>query len=385
MPTPTKVQLTGGNFQDSEGNLLALGYLIMELSQDETISGVGNICSGLTIKILLDSSGSVVTSPAQYVWGNDVMMPVNSYYKVTGYSAAGQPCWGPNIQQVTGAGPFNVGTWVPNTVLSWIGATLQQAPILLEHGGTPNSSQQLLNLESTDSSVTITDEGGGTINLTVTIPAGVELQHNGVDNTSQILLDLVDTATVTWANTGGQMRATASAPPLPAGTNVIPLSIVSPAFPSGGTSIATVNTSGATNSIVQAIPGNSLLCIPAQWTVTFGTYSASTVIKAVLLQCTRGTGNVLSITPIKFGGSATPTLAPAGVYQSDTISLQLSTAYDYYLALNTSTGLFTIVDDGTGRGGVYVFPSDQTAASTLVFAGGNPEYGKNLTYYFQSA
>ena len=30
----------------------------------------------------------------QYVWGNDVMLPVNSYYKVTGYTSAGQISFG---------------------------------------------------------------------------------------------------------------------------------------------------------------------------------------------------------------------------------------------------------------------------------------------------
>jgi hypothetical protein len=42
----TKVQLTGGQFQDSEGNKLALGYLIMKLAMDANISGVGKHCIG---------------------------------------------------------------------------------------------------------------------------------------------------------------------------------------------------------------------------------------------------------------------------------------------------------------------------------------------------
>jgi hypothetical protein len=171
MPTPTTTQLIGGNFQDSEGALLALGYLTLELSQDETISGVGNICSGLTIKILLNSSGSVSTSPAQYVWGNDFMVPNNSYYKVTGYSAAGQPCWGPNVQQVVSGSTFDVGTWIPNQVISWIAPNL---PVTFKNNGTLNSSQQVLNLESTDASVVITDLGSGNVNLqAVAAPAPI--------------------------------------------------------------------------------------------------------------------------------------------------------------------------------------------------------------------
>lgn len=160
--TASKVQLIGGKFQDPEGNLLINGYLLMVLSQDGTVAGVGSICSGIEIKIQLDSSASVSTSPTQSVWGNDAILPVNTYYKVTGYTAAGQPAWGPNIQQVVGAGPFDVGTWIPNQVISWVPPLTS---VTLQNNGTLNSSQQLLNLESTDSSVIITDLGGGNINL----------------------------------------------------------------------------------------------------------------------------------------------------------------------------------------------------------------------------
>ena len=42
----TKVQLTGGQFQDAEGNKLALGYLIMKLAMD------ANITRNLSIMVL---------------------------------------------------------------------------------------------------------------------------------------------------------------------------------------------------------------------------------------------------------------------------------------------------------------------------------------------
>ena len=159
---PSKCALTGGAFQDSEGNPLALGYLEFVLSQDCSVAGVGNIASGITITIALDANGNVSPSPGAAIWGNDVLNPQPNFYRVTGYTAAGQPAWGPNNQQVTGAG-FNLGTWVPNAVISW-SPTVGQ-PITLEHNGVANSSQTLLNLESTDASVTITDVGGGTLNL----------------------------------------------------------------------------------------------------------------------------------------------------------------------------------------------------------------------------
>ncbi len=117
---PSKVQLIGGQFQDNEGNLLVLGYLRLRLSSDENVVGVGQIAAGIVTQINLNSSGSVDTSAPQLVWGNDQMTPLNSFYVVTGYTAAGQLAWGPNNEQVTGSGgTFDVGTWIPNTVISW--------------------------------------------------------------------------------------------------------------------------------------------------------------------------------------------------------------------------------------------------------------------------
>lgn len=113
----TKVQLTGGAFQDPEGNPLANGYLIMELSQDSIANSTDQICAGFKIKITLDSSGNVVTSPAQYVWPNDVLSPAGTFYMVSGYSAVGELVWGPNAQQVLSTpSPYDIGAWVPGTV-----------------------------------------------------------------------------------------------------------------------------------------------------------------------------------------------------------------------------------------------------------------------------
>lgn len=120
------VQLIGGAFQDSQGNVLNSGYLTMMLSQDgETNDSL--ICAGITLTVQLDSNGNVASTsstPAvsnQYVWGNDQLLPVNSYYTVTGFTAAGQIAFGPNNQQVVGnGGTFDVGQWVPNQVISWV-------------------------------------------------------------------------------------------------------------------------------------------------------------------------------------------------------------------------------------------------------------------------
>ena len=113
----TTVQLTGGNFQDTQGNVLNLGYLTFTLSQDAQANSTTEICAGREIKILLNSSGSISTSPAQYMWPNDVLTPANTFYVVRGYTSAGQLVWGPNSQQVLSSpSPFDVGAWQPNSV-----------------------------------------------------------------------------------------------------------------------------------------------------------------------------------------------------------------------------------------------------------------------------
>lgn len=160
MPS-SKVQLTGGVFQDAEGNVLANGYLLMRLSRDGVVSGVGQVGAGVDIKITLNSSGSVDTTNAQSVWGNDQLLPANTYYRVTGYTAQGQPAWGPNNQQVNGSGgTFDVGTWVPNQVISW---TPTISTIVLETNGTPNSKQGLFNI--TGASHISASESAGTVTI----------------------------------------------------------------------------------------------------------------------------------------------------------------------------------------------------------------------------
>jgi len=250
----TKTQLLGGAFQDSEGNPLSLGYLKMKLSQDASVSGVGNICSGIEITVQLDENGNVVDgrlvsvnctgdatiTDGMYVtisvgdvtpfyigqsvqasgftdtlvsingqsgltvyaigtntvtiqshdlsnsvltdqnagvltvlqiglgtsvWANSVLSPINTYYRVTGYTAAGQRAWGPNNQQVAAGTTFNLGSWVPNSVISWFPTVSQSPALTVEVAGAPFSSPTLLDFESSDSSVIITDEGAGVLNF----------------------------------------------------------------------------------------------------------------------------------------------------------------------------------------------------------------------------
>jgi hypothetical protein len=117
----SKVQLSGGAFQDALGNVVANGYIIMQLSQDAQVTGASpeiQITAGRTLKVTLDGSGNVNASPAQSVWPNDVLTPANTYYIVSVYTASGQLVWGPNAQQVLSSpSPYDVGAgWSPARV-----------------------------------------------------------------------------------------------------------------------------------------------------------------------------------------------------------------------------------------------------------------------------
>ena len=113
----TKVQIIGGAFQDPAGNPLANGYLLFELSQDGLVNGSSQIAAGREIKITLDTNGNVVASPAQYLWPNDVIIPINTFYTVSAYTSSGQLVWGPNSQQVLSSpSPFDITAWVPASV-----------------------------------------------------------------------------------------------------------------------------------------------------------------------------------------------------------------------------------------------------------------------------
>jgi hypothetical protein len=179
----TLTMLTGGAFQDSNGNPLSYGYLTLKLSQDGNVAGVGNVCSGVTITIQLDVNGNVgsSTSPTpvanQYVWANSNISPINTYYKVTGYTQEGQRAFGPNNQQVAAGATFNVGTWVPNSVISWFPEVSQNSALTLEVNGSLASSQTTQNLENS-ASVTVVDNGGGNISFTAS-SGGILFESDG--------------------------------------------------------------------------------------------------------------------------------------------------------------------------------------------------------------
>ncbi len=287
MPLPTKTTLSGGAFQDSEGNLLVNGYLEFKLNQDSNVPGVGNICSGVVVTVPLGSTGSVSGTPT--IWANDVLQPVNSFYRVTGYSAKGQPAWGPNNQQIVagsslGGGTFDLGTWVPNQVFSWT---------------PPNQS--------------------------------TEFKVNSVDLATQTVVNFEDTTSVTWANTsGGILKATASVASLSTDN-------IFSAF--WNVFQATSDYMELGNTARQLIPANTIRLITASSTITVKVGSGPLVTGQWGVSRTLPNSNVIIDTvPILFGGSASPTL-PSGFNTSDPFTLATDDLHDYWFMVFGWNGL----------------------------------------------
>jgi len=318
----SKIELTGGNFQDLEGNELSLGYFMMRLSSDEMVND-SQVCSGIAIKITLDDTGNCVAG--QYVWGNDVMTPTNSYYTVTVYSAQGQIVWGPNNQQVTGSGTFDVGSWTPNSVISWSPSVQSLA---LEVNGTANEDQSLLNLTA-GSGITITDEGSGEISFSAV--AAVSSGSNVVPR-------------LPWSlNNGGVIN-----------------------FLFNG------------DSFLEIIPANAIGNTPSSWTISVYLHSGTfTTTQFFLLRTLKGSLTTVDITAITFGGAPDPTFTVAGFHTSDVVNLQIDTLHDYYFVMEVPY---------PGGGGELTGWSLETAAGDGFIQGGSCNQGStNLATAWASA
>ena len=308
----SKVQLTGGAFQDSMGNLLANGYLTMKLSNDAEVDA-SLICSGIELRIQLDANGSVVVSPAQAVWGNDQLLPVNTFYKVTGYSSRGQVSWGPNNQQVLGSGgTFDVGTWIPNLVIDWVPPL--QVPAI-EVNGAPTSLQSLINL--TDSaSVLFTNPSGGQIVATATA-ALPPVQVNGTDILASPA-DFVNSANVVFSNpSANHITATAILPP----PNPNPVFCSTDFFLEGGDYINSINVTDVVPPVC-SVMNLMVAAVFSKITMNVSTASAGTQVSMAIYSAD-GTTKIFDAGALAFDAGSigaktlnllSPFTLPAGRY-----------------------------------------------------------------------
>ena len=153
----------GGAFTDCAGNPLANGYLVLQLSHDEShTSGPNQVVSGLKIKIGLDSSGNIPVSPATMIYSVDTLAPANAYFLAVGYKSDGPQAWGPQLLAPTSSpNPLNIGSIVPLSPPGGLNLNDLET-ITLQTNGVNNSNQSLLNLAA-GSGVTLSNSAGTTL------------------------------------------------------------------------------------------------------------------------------------------------------------------------------------------------------------------------------
>lgn len=116
-------ELSGGSFQDSEGNRIAGGTLVLTLNRDsytdDTYSTL--VCAGQSFEYTLDDNGNVdavFSEPPVGAWANDALIDVwtlatDTYYMAKVYTSEGQLAWGPNVLYVLSSPSPFVLTFVP--------------------------------------------------------------------------------------------------------------------------------------------------------------------------------------------------------------------------------------------------------------------------------
>lgn len=123
------------------------------------VQGTSVVCE-TQIDALPNGSGQV----SQALWGNNQITPATTFYTVEYHSNG----------RITSSGNYLIDANTDLDTAPQVNAPPVPAgfELVLEHNSILNSSQSTLNLENTDGSITITDVGSGTLNLTTSAGAG---------------------------------------------------------------------------------------------------------------------------------------------------------------------------------------------------------------------
>lgn len=116
--------ITGGAFQDAQGTVLVSARLVLRLSADALITGVGQLAPK-EVQFVTDASGNVDGD----IWFNSQLSPSGTVYEATLFDSSGARVWGPENWSLTGSSPINVNTITPSSNgVSYSGAILTDPP-----------------------------------------------------------------------------------------------------------------------------------------------------------------------------------------------------------------------------------------------------------------
>lgn len=115
----TQITLSNGGFQDAEGNALALGTVILQLTNDALTNDASPnklIAGNIPIVINLDSNGNVTGTPK--IWSNSELTPSGTGYTVMAFTASGLQAW--RVAQTwvftaAGGATVDLGTMTPSS------------------------------------------------------------------------------------------------------------------------------------------------------------------------------------------------------------------------------------------------------------------------------
>ena len=191
--------------------------------------------------------------------------------------------------------------------------------LALQVNGTPNGNQLLLNLQGAGS-VTVADNGSGTVTVTGTV-----FKTNGTQNTLQSVYNLKAGSNITLSADGVGGVTVNGASGLLSGTNV---------WPGGANGFASANYAQgvfASNTVANCLPGRLAYCLPSSWKVTLASFAGNTVkLDACSIAiCNADSGIVNSVVPVTFAGIGTATYTTT--VTSDPINIQIDVDHDYYL------------------------------------------------------
>lgn len=135
MPQPTPKTVTSSQpFQDPQGNVLANGYLTLDLNTVAVITGGSGQVAPSRVTITLTSGGLVPGGTV--MWANDQLSPSGTFYTVRIYNSNNLVVGGPLVWNVAGASPIDLSQLANQQPI----ATPQNA--VLQN---PNGSQSVSN------------------------------------------------------------------------------------------------------------------------------------------------------------------------------------------------------------------------------------------------